>query len=91
MNSNIYNDLLNLLSTDIFKKALNNDVFKIAQFNMLITLLIKAGIPFDISYSPETRRTAASAAISIIINPITTLQFIIAFEPGQSIFNINPE
>lgn len=89
MDSNIYNQLLGILSADIFKKVLSNDVFKVTQFNMLITLLIKAGIPFDISYSPATQRTAASAAISIILNPATTLQFIVTFEQGQSIFDIN--
>ncbi len=89
MDSLLNKQLLNLLSADIFKKVLNNDLFQIAQFNMLITLLIKAGIPFDVSFSPETRRDAASASISIIINPTTTLEFVINFEPGQSIFNIN--
>lgn len=89
MDSFLNKELLTLLSTDIFKKALNNDLFQIAQFNMLITLLIKAGIPFDTSFAPETRRDAASVEITIFINPTTTLQFIINFEPGQSIFNIN--
>ncbi|ABW18883.1 hypothetical protein [Alkaliphilus oremlandii] len=82
-------ELVQLLSTDIFKKMLNNDLFQIAQFNLLITLLIKAGIPFDIRFSPETRRNSASASISIIINPTTTLEFVINFESGQSIFDIN--
>jgi len=89
MDSFINKDLLNLLSADIFKKVLNNDLFQTTQFNLLINLLIKAGIPFDISFSPETLRAASSASISIFINPTTTLQFIINFEPGQSIFNIN--
>ena len=89
MDAFINPELIQLLSTDIFKKMLNNDLFQIAQFNLLITLLIKAGIPFDIRFSPETRRNSASASISIIINPTTTLEFVINFESGQSIFDIN--
>jgi len=89
MDSFINKELFNLLSADIFKKVLNNDVFQITQFNLLITLLIKTGIPFDIGFSPATHRFAASAAITIIINPTTTLQFTIKFEQGQSIFNIS--
>jgi len=88
MDSFINKDLINLLSTDIFKKVLNNDIFQTTQFNLLITLLIRAGIPFDVSFSPATHRVASSAAITIIINPTTTFRFIINFEPGQSIFNI---
>lgn len=89
MDTFINPELVQLLSTDIFKKMLNNDLFQITQFNLLITLLIKTSIPFDIRFSPETRRNSASASISIIINPTTTLEFVINFESGQSIFDIN--
>lgn len=86
MDSFINKEIFNLLSAGVFKKALNNDTFQITQFTMLVTLLVKACIPFDISFSPETQRSPASASLQIVINSTTSLTFVINFELGQNIF-----
>lgn len=86
---NISAEIIQILSTSIFKKIINNDLLTIKQINAATTLLIKAGIPFDLSFSPGTRREATAAELTIYINPTTTLNFTISFEGGGSIFGGN--
>ncbi|SHF49072.1 hypothetical protein [Desulforamulus putei] len=74
-----------LLANDTFNTLLNCDTIKITQLNAIIALLIKLGIPFDLEYSPGTRRLAAAAELTIYINPSTTLNFTLNFEAGDSI------
>ncbi|MDO7788253.1 hypothetical protein [Desulforamulus aquiferis] len=75
-----------LLASDTFRALLCTDAIQISQLNAVVVLLIKAGIPFDISYSPGTRRLSAAAELTIFINPTTTLNFTLSFEAGGSIF-----
>ncbi|MTI68165.1 MAG: hypothetical protein FH753_16415 [Firmicutes bacterium] len=79
--------ILTILSTDIFKKLINSDTVQIAQLNAAITLLIESRIPFDLQFSPGTRRDATAADLLIYINPTTTVSFTISFDPGGSIFS----
>jgi hypothetical protein len=60
---------------------------RIAELDAVIAILIKTKIPFDVEYSPGTRRTAESAELKIYINPTTTLNFVLSFQPGGSIFS----
>lgn len=73
------NKLMTLLSTDIFKSLLNSDEFEIAKLNTAIALLIKAGIPFELTFTPGTRRDAATATLTVYINPATSIKFTITF------------
>lgn len=75
-----------ILSSEIFQKLVNANFIKIKQLNAAVALLIKAGIPFNLIFSPGTRREAAAAELVIYINPTTTINFILNFEPGGSIF-----
>jgi len=59
---------------------------RIAEFDAIIAILIKTKIPFDVEYSPGTRRVAEAAKLIIYINPTTTLSFTVNFQPGGSIF-----
>lgn len=80
-------DLSGVLNSQIFSNLLNSSNIRIAEFDALITLLIKAKIPFDVEYSPGTRRVAESALLIIFINPTTTLNITIDFQSGTSIFS----
>ncbi len=73
-------------ASEIFARILRNDTFKITELNVIMQLLIKSEIPFDISYSPGTRRQAAAIEFSIYINPTTNIDFIITLDRGGSTF-----
>jgi hypothetical protein len=60
---------------------------RIAELDAILAILIKTQIPFDVQYSPGTRRVAESAELTIFINPTTTLNFILNFQAGSSIFS----
>ena len=55
---------------------------EICRLNTAITLLIQARVPFDIEFNPGNRRIAASAQLTIYINPTTTLNFTFQFQEG---------
>jgi hypothetical protein len=79
-------DLITFLTSRLFLNLTNSKNIKIAEFDAIITLLIKAGIPFDIEYSPGTRRLAESAVLAIYINPTTTLNLTFNFQSGSGVF-----
>jgi hypothetical protein len=79
-------EVMAILTSDIFLALLSRDTVQIAQLNAAIALLIKAGIPFDVAFSPGTRRVATAAELTIYINPTTTLNFTFTFEAGATIF-----
>ncbi len=80
-------DILKILSSEAFQKLTNNDAAKIAELNIVIRLLIKLQIPFDVSFSPGTRRTAAAVELTIYINPSTTIDFVISLDSGSGTFD----
>lgn len=75
-----------LLASDAFKCIIDADVIKLCQLNAVLALLVKVGIPFDLSFSPGTRRIAAAIELVVYINPTTTLNFVLDLEAGSSIF-----
>ncbi|MDF2591237.1 MAG: hypothetical protein K0S75_703 [Clostridia bacterium] len=87
--NNISKELSTILASEAFTNLANSKNLKIVEFDAIIALLIKVQIPFDVAYTPGTRRTAESAELSIFINPSTTLNFTINFQAGSSIFTGN--
>ena len=85
-NSNINNELNTLFTSQAFSRLLSSKNMRIAEFDAILSILIKIQIPFDVIYTPGTRRDAESAELKIFINPTTTLNFILNFQPGGSIF-----
>jgi hypothetical protein len=86
-NNNINNEITTLLTSQAFSNLLSSRNMRIAELDAVIAILIKTKIPFDVIYSPGTRRTAESAELKIYINPTTTLNFVLNFQPGSSIFS----
>lgn len=84
--SNTNNDLDTIITSQLFKKLLNSSSLQIVEFDALISILIKAGIPFDVEFNPNTRRTASEAVLTIYINPTTTLNLTVSFGEGGGIF-----
>jgi hypothetical protein len=81
------NDLITLLTSTAFSNLASARNIKIAEFDALIAILIKSQIPFDVEYSPGSRRLAESAELTIIINPTTSLNITFSFEAGTSLFS----
>lgn len=84
------NELGALLSSPLFTNILNSSNIKIVEFDALLALLIKGGVPFDVQYTPGTRRIAEAAVLIVYINPTTTLNLTFSFSPGGSIFTGAP-
>jgi hypothetical protein len=84
------NELGALLSSPLFTNILNSSNIKIVEFDALLALLIKGGVPFDVQYTPGTRRIAEAAVLIVYINPTTTLNLTFNFSPGGSIFTGAP-
>ncbi|SHH68408.1 hypothetical protein SAMN02745135_01660 [Caloranaerobacter azorensis DSM 13643] len=82
----INKDVLNILSTGVFKKILDCDVIEIAQLNAAIALLIKANIDFDVSFTSGTRRSSPTATLTIYINPTARIRFSFVFD--SNIINV---
>lgn len=85
--SGLDQDILKLLSTGIFQKITNNDSIKIAQLNAVTSLLLKSNIPFDLEFSPGTRRIPTQAELIIFINPSTTINFNIVLDGSGASLN----
>ncbi|MBM7614624.1 hypothetical protein [Alkaliphilus hydrothermalis] len=84
--ANFEKEIITLLSTDIFKRITNSDNLQLAQIYAATSLLIKAGIPFDLIFSPGTRRLSSGVDLRIYINPTTQLNFVISFQDGGTVF-----
>jgi len=80
-------DLETILGADLFKSLLNNDVLKLVQLQAIISILIKACIDFDLTFSGGTRRSATELELTVFINPTTSISFVISLEAGRSIFD----
>lgn len=84
--TNINKELTALLASETFTSLLGSSSIQVVQLQAAISLLIQAGIPFDVSYSPGTRRLSPSAELTIFINPSTTLNFTFTFGGGAGLF-----
>ena len=69
-----------LLATDVFKNLIVNDLLNTSRLNAAIALLIKARIPFDVAFTPGTRRAQPQAVLTVHINPNTTISFSLQFD-----------
>ncbi|KAB3533220.1 hypothetical protein [Alkaliphilus serpentinus] len=85
--ANYQKEVLTLLASDVFTQLLTSKNLQIAQLNAAISLLIKSRIPFNLEYSPGTRRLAASAQLKIFITPSINLDFIISIGEGGGVFS----
>jgi len=84
--TDIFKDFQVLMASEAFQVLCNSELIKLNQLFAVQALLIKAGIPYDLTFSPGTRRTATAAELTIYINPTTKLDIVISLEPGGSIF-----
>lgn len=79
-----------ILGTDLFKSICNNDAIKLTQLQALISILVKACIDFDLTFTCGTRRDATALQLTIYINPTTNINFVINLEAGGSVFGGTP-
>ncbi len=74
--------LESLLALDAITMLIKGNNFEISRLNTAIAVLIKKRIPFDLEFTPGQRRLAASAVLTIYINPTTTINFTFQFQEG---------
>ncbi|OPJ57267.1 hypothetical protein [Alkalithermobacter paradoxus] len=67
-----------ILGSELFKLLFNCDGIKFSQLNVITCLLIKANIPFTLTFSQATRSASASILLEITITPNVTLNFTIS-------------
>ena len=79
-----------LLSGTLFRKAMANEAITFYEFNFLTSMLINNNIPFDTAFVSGTRKNPASIQLTIHLSPSATLVFVIALEPGSSVFSPSP-
>ena len=82
--------ITSLLSGTLFRKILNNEQITLFELNYLTGALINNNIPFDTAFVSGTRKNAASMQLTIHLNPSANLVFVIALEPGSSVFSPSP-
>jgi len=82
--------IMSLFSIDIFRQVMCGEPISMCKFNLLISLLMSAGIPYDTSFVAGTRKEAASVQLTIHINPTTTLVFVIPLGLGSTAFTPSP-
>lgn len=75
-----------LLTSEVFKALRTADVIQLQQLFAVQSLLIKLGLPFNITFSPSTKREAAAAELTVFLSPTVTIRFVFSFEAGGSIF-----
>lgn len=81
--------ILSILSMDLIRQLANGEPFSYAQYCTLNAIMVSNNIPFDVSFSPATRRHSPSIQLTIYINPSSTLVFDINFENAPGTFNQN--
>ena len=79
-----------LLSGTLFRKLLNNEQITLYELNVITGLLINNNIPFDTAFVSGTRKNPASLQLTIHLSPTSTLVFVVALEPGSSVFSPSP-
>jgi len=88
--SNFDGQIAALFSWDIFRKISNNQPISLQQFSLVMQVLVMNGLPFDIAFVPGNRKAAAALQLTIHVNPTATMAFVVALEPGASVFTPSP-
>lgn len=81
MDNSSIKDLQTLLALEVIQSVINCPSIRIKELNAIITLLIKANLDFDLSFTSGSSRSAAEAVLTVFITPTMTVQFILAFGP----------
>lgn len=81
-------DLIAILTSEAFGNYLKTSKLKLVEVDVILALLVNACIPFDLTFSPGTRRLVPAFQLTIFLNPTTKLGFTINLDGGASIFNI---
>lgn len=76
-------ELLNILSTDLFLCIVNNKNLKVNQLSSVISLLIKKGIQFHLTFTPATSTEEAYAKLTIYAKPGISIALDITFDSGD--------
>lgn len=82
--------IMALFSFDIFRQIAHNQAIPLYKFNLVTNMLIENNIPYDVSFTSGTRKTAAALELTVHINPTSTMVFVVPLEQGASEFTPSP-
>jgi hypothetical protein len=84
------NQLLSLFSWDVFRQMAARQAIPLCKFNLITNMLVDNNIPFEVSFSPGTRKAAAALQLTVHINPTSTMVYVVQLEPGSTAFTPSP-
>ena len=84
------NQISTLLSWDICRQIVAGEQITLVKFNLLCSMLVTAGVPFDVSFVSGTRKQAPALQLTIHINPTSNLQLVCQLAPGSTAFTPSP-
>ena len=79
-----------LFSWETFRRMAQNQPVSLYQFSLAMQMLVSNNIPFDISFTSGNRKAAAALQLTLHVNPTSTMVFVVALEPGASVFTPSP-
>ena len=79
-------DIMTVFSWDLLRLIASNESVSLSKLNLLLTMLIDRGIPFETSYNPGNRKTAPAIEVTIYMSPTAKLVVDIDLGPGGSAF-----
>ncbi|QUI23572.1 hypothetical protein HZI73_15320 [Vallitalea pronyensis] len=82
MRDDCINNVLSLLSSHLWKSN-NLGIISLKQIQNLITILIEANIPFQLTTKEETRQFAQSATLTIYVTPTLSITKTFQFDEGN--------
>ena len=76
---NVNKELQTLLTNGVFKTLISSEAVELAEINAVIDLLIKLGIPFDVSFTKNIIEAPATFILRIALNSTATVSTILEF------------
>ncbi|MCL2352373.1 MAG: hypothetical protein FWC55_07575 [Firmicutes bacterium] len=84
------NQIMSVFSWDICRQIAGGEQIPLYKLNIFTAMLANNCIPYELSYSPGSRKEAPAYQLTIHINPTATLVFTIALASGATAFTPSP-
>ena len=82
--------IMALFSWEIFQQIASGQSVNMYKFNLFTAMLISQNIPFEVSFDSGSRKDAPAIQLTIHINPVSTMVFVISLAPGSNAFEPSP-
>jgi len=76
----VLKELREILLIDLLQSIASSKRLKIKQLNALVSLLVKSGINFSLSFTPATQSDEATTSITIFLRPNVSITIDLDFD-----------